>query len=598
MRRIWKTASLGLLLLLLAGAAGAQQVTLPLEKFEALRARANAGAETPPAPPAPYALELADYAVKVSRESARVVQTLRLTLFDDQWQTVPLGEAGSFIGADFHGAEGRVAATDKGLLLYLRGRGAHEVRLESATAVSPDETATRPTWRFSLGFPAAAVVRGRIDAPATIEEIDPEGSGLIQKDEAKGAAGWTFVALPATTVRWTLSAKAVVPTRSRLPLRFEATSATASTLSRSGLAVSAWIEARVAQGELATLTVPLPFGLKVVNVRGSYAGWNVEAGKLIITPLGPIAGSLALEIELSGEPHDRFATPLLLPEGSTRTRLLVKAALKGDGILALFDPGATRPPGDQEEKRLPESVRGVGALLLAVTDPEHPPVWEASWAERSEVLAMQVDRLLVDVALGEAGKASYQVWAEVRNRGAQQLTFNAPAGFELAGARRDGAAVVPGVVAGGGAGSLAVPLLTQEAAQVVYLSGVIPLALPQKDGTIQIQLPSLSAPVARVEVRLLVPGGRSYELVEKARAGAVSPPPGTVPRRAVSGLGQQANFQINSFGGSTPQVAEAPGLFMLPAGFTEVHAAWSALSPAPSPLGIRVEAEKEKREWF
>jgi hypothetical protein len=602
---IWRRVSFGVpLLLLLAGAAGdagAQQVTLPLEKFEALRARANPGAETPPPPPAPYALELAEYAVKVSRESARVVQTLRLTLFDDQWQTVPMGEAGSFIGADFHGAEGRVAASDKGaggLILYLRGRGAHEVRLESATAVSPDETATRPTWRFSLGFPAAAVVRGRIDAPATIEEIDPEGSGLIQKDTAKGAAGWTFVALPATTVRWTLSGKAVVPVRSQLPLRFEATSATASTLSRTGLAVAAWIEARVAQGELEKLTIPVPFGLKVVNIRGSYAGWNVEGGKLIITPLGPIAGSLALEVELSGEPHDRFATPLLLPEGSTRTRLLVKAALKGDGILTLFERGGTRPPGDQEEGRLPESLRSVKATLLAVTDPEHPPVWEAAWAERSEVLAAQVDRLLVDVALGEAGKASYQVWAEVRNRGAQQLTLNPPAGFELAGARRDGAAVVPGIVPGVGGNSLAVPLLTQEAAQVVYLSGVIPLALPQKDGTIQLQLPSLSAPVARVEVRLLVPGGRSYALVESARAGGVSPPPGTAPRRAVSGLGAQANAQINSASTAASPAAVLPGLFSLPAGFTEVQAAWSALSPAPAPLSLRVEAEKEKREWF
>jgi hypothetical protein len=39
-------------------------------------------------------------------------------------------------------------------------------------------------------------------------------------------------------------------------------------------------------------------------------------------------------------------------------------------------------------------------------------------------------------------------------------------------------------------------------------------------------------------------------------------------------------------------------LFALPAGFTEVQAAWSALSPAPAPLSLRVEAEKEKREWF
>ena len=82
MRGIWKRSSFGLPLLtlttlLLAGAAGAQQVTLPLEKFEALRARANPGAETQPAPPAPYALELADYAVKVSRESGTSRPSIR-----------------------------------------------------------------------------------------------------------------------------------------------------------------------------------------------------------------------------------------------------------------------------------------------------------------------------------------------------------------------------------------------------------------------------------------------------------------------------------------------------------------------------------------
>ena len=81
------------------------------------------------------------------------------------------------------------------------------------------------------------------------------------------------------------------------------------------------------------------------------------------------------------------------------------------------------------------------------------------------MLAAQVDRLVVDAAVGEAGKASYQLWAQVRNRGAQQLTLTLPAGFELAAGSRDGTPVVPG--ADGSA--LAVPLLTQEAPQVVHL---------------------------------------------------------------------------------------------------------------------------------
>jgi hypothetical protein len=160
----------------------------------------------------------------------------------------------------------------------------------------------------------------------------------------------------------------------------------------------------------------------------------------------------------------------------------------------------------------------------------------------------------------------------------------------------DGVAGVAGVDGARG-NSLAIPLLTQDEAQVVYLSGVIPLSLPRKDGPVQIPLPALSAPAARVEVRLLLPGGRSYELAEKARAGSISPPPGTSARRPVSELGQQANLQINS-GQAIPLSSSAPSLFRRPAGFVEVDAAWSALSATPAPLAIRVEAEKEKREWF
>jgi hypothetical protein len=598
MRRIWKRFSIGAGLALLALAAGAQ-VTLPLEKFEQLRARANPETDNPVHPPAPYALELAEYEVKVGPESARVAQTLRFTLYDDQWQTVPLGEGGSFIAADFKGSEGRVEVSNdpgRGLEMHVRGRGRREVRLESAVPVARDDKATRPTWSFALRFPAAAVVRGRIEAPAGVEELDPEGSGLVFPDPPGG--GWAFVALPATEVRWTLSGRATVPRRAQLPLRFEATSATAATLSRTRLQVLGWIEVRIAQGRMETLRVPVPAGLEVAGVRGPSAGWKVEAGTLIVTPLAPVEDTLAVEVALTGAPQDRFATPLLIPEGSARTALLAKAALKGDGILSLADPGAARGPEEREAAHLPDSLKAIDGRLFAVADPARPPRWEAAWAERTEVLAAQVDRLLVDVAMGEAGKASYQLWAEVRNRGAQQLALTLPAGFELAVGHRDGIVVVPGIVGPGSSrGSLSIPLLTQEAAQVVHLEGVVPLPLPRGDGDFSLPLPALSAPVARVEVRLVLPGGRSYELAEQARTGQVSPPPGTAARKAVSGLAVQANTQINA-GQTVSTPASAPALYNVPPGFAFIQAAWSALSAAPPPLAVHVEKEKEKREWF
>jgi hypothetical protein len=591
MRRTWRRISTGALLALLALAARAQQVTLPLDKYEELRARANPAAGAQATPPAPYALELAEYAVRVGPESARVVQTLRLTLYDDRWQTVPLGDAGSFISADFKGTEGRVEAGDRGLEMHVRGRGRREVRLESAVPVARDDKATRPTWSFALRFPAAAVVRGRIEAPPAVEELDPQGSGLVRPISPGG--GWSFVALPSTEVRWTLSGKAVVPRRAQLPLRFEATSATATTLSRTRLQVLGWIEVRVGQGSLDVLRVPLPAGLEVADVRGPHAGWKVEAGTLVITPLAPVEDTWTVEVTMNGDPKDSFPTPLLIPQGSARTLLLAKAALKGDGLLTLADRGAARTPEERESARLPDSLKAVDARLFVVADAARPPQWEAAWAERTEVLAAQVDRLLVDVAVGEAGKASYQLWAQVRNRGAQQLTLTLPAGFELASGSRDGDPVVPGAAGG----SLAIPLLTQEEAQVVHLEGLIPLSLPKGDGNFSVPLPALSAPAAQVEVRLVVPGGRSYELSEKARLGAVSPPPETVARKPVSDLSRQANVQISSYPGPTAQTG-APSFFPVPPGFAMVQASWSALSAAPPPLGLHTETEKEKREWF
>ena len=607
MKRPERLGGLAILLLLvallagvsgMAGVAGAQQVTLPLTQYDDLRSRANPAPETLAPAPAPFALELADFDVTAGPVSARVAQRLRLTLYDDKWQAVPLGEPGSFIRADLAGVEGRVeasAATGTGWVLHVRGRGRHEVRLESAVPMLHDETATRPTWRFGLRLPPAAVVRGRIAVPPAVEEVEIDGDGQVSPLEGKAAGrSWSFVAVPGADAHWTLSGKATLPARALLPLRWEATSATATVLYGSRLRVLGWIEARVAQGRLTELRVPLPAGLEVASVQGG-AGWKMDGKTLVVTPPAPVEDSFAIELELTGEPRDAFATPLLVPVGSARTSLFAKAVLKGDGLLSLADPGSLRPAGDADAARLPESLRSAGGKLYAVADAAKPPRWAAEWAERTEVLASQIDRLLVDVVIGEAGRASYQLWAEVRNRGAQQLTFAMPAGFALAAAQRDGAAVTPGTAAGGG---LTVPLLTADAAQIVHLSGLLPLPLPRDDGKLEVPLPSLSAPAARVEVRVILPGGHAFKLADAARAGLVSGPPGTVARKAVAGMARQVDAQVNSSLPYSPLPASVAAFFASPPGFFEIRASWSALSATPAPLVLRAEVEKERPQWF
>jgi hypothetical protein len=584
--------------------ASAQQVKMPLSDYNQLRARANPEAEAGPPPPAPFAFESADLAVAVGPESARVVQTLDLSLFAEGWLTIPLGEAGSFIGAKFGDLEGRVNVTgtgDSGWSLQVRGGGRHRVILESVVPVRRDDTATRPTWQLGLRLPPAAVVRGRIEAPATVEEVEIDGAGLIRRE---GATGWTFVAAPTPEpVSFTLRGRRTLPERAQLPLRFEATTATAAVLSRTRFQVFGWIEARVAQGRLSELRVPLPAGFEVVGVQGAIAGWKVDAGRLVVTPLEPVEGSLSVQMELSAPPTDDFASPLLLPAESHRTILLTKAALRGDGLLELADPGTVRSSSETESAGVPADVRGAPGGLLAVLDPARPPRWHAEWAESTQVLAAQVDRLLVDVVVGESGRAAYQVWAEVRNRGSQQLVVTLPAGFELIAGYRDGEPVSPGIAnaanTAAGAG-LAVPLSSGEGTQVVHLAGLMPFQIPAAKGDLSLPLPALSAPAARVEVRLILPGGRSYTLADASRAGSVQSPPGQAERTARRDAVISANViakQVLDLPGTAVR-AGASGFFPRPSGFLQLEAVWSALSATPGPLTVRVQNDKEASQWF
>ena len=576
--------------------AGAQQVTLPLAQYEDLRTRANPAAETPPAPPAPFALESADFAIVAAGASARITQTLALTLYADGWQRVPLGEAGSFTSARFGDLEGRVEVKDDGWALQVKGRGRHEVRLESVVPVRRDETAIRPAWSFQLRFPPAAVVRGRLQPPPEVEEVEMSGAGLIRRDDG---SSWSFVAAFADAgAGFTLYGRRTLPPRAQLPLRFEATAATAVVLSRTQLRVNGWVEARIAQGRLETLKVPIPAGLKLISVSGPLAGWNVVDGVLVATPLAPVESSLAIELKLTGEPPKAFASSLLVPEGSRRTLFLTKAALQGDGLLNLTAPGAVRAPETVDTGSLPAGLRSAAGRLFAVLDPAQPPRWEVEWADRAEVLAAQVDRLLVDVMVGTSGRAAYQVWAEVRNRGAQQLGVNLPAGFELVSAGRDGQPVAVGTMgsAGNGSGGLAVPLQTGEATQIVHLAGLLPLSLPKGSADFSVPLPALSAPAARVEVRLILPGDRPAALADPSRAGGLRPPPQTGARTEAA----TANAIAKQVLANTATVAavSTSELFQQPPGFAELSAVWNALSANPLPLVVRIKTEKERPSWF
>jgi len=567
------------------------QVTMSLEDYNQLRGRTQAGAVEEPPPPAPWALESADFDITTGQDSARLRTTLRLTLYAEGWQKLPLGNLGSI--TDLEPPQGLEARVESGSTpqLLLRGKGRFTVHIDSVRPLEKDATSTRPTSYFTFDPPPAALLRGTLSLPAEVEEAELKQGGVLAP---LGNQKWFFLAgfEPSTPLTFKILGRRILPERALLPLKFDARVFTATTLTRTQLQVEAQIEVQVAQGRLEELWLELPPDLEVAGAEGGpLAGWKMEGGRLHISPLAPVEDSLRFSLKLRGKNTPAFAATLILPQGSRRTLHLAAAELRGDGLLDLVDPGSARASTDQERAWLGATK----TLIYSIADAKRPPRFEAVWAEGTEVLAAQIDRLLVDVAVGSGGRAGYQLWAEVRNRGTLSLELVLPPGFELIAAERDGEPVLPGRQS---SGTLEVPLYSGEEKQVVHVAGLLPLALPTgKSGDLSLLLPALSAPAARVEVRLLLPPQITATLADTTRSSAVQPPPQT----AASGARRAEVLKNNViaqqlWSGFAPQ--EAGDFFARPAGFSEVQAGWSALSSTPAPIALHLARKTESSPWF
>lgn len=574
------------LVVLLAGAAAAQEVSLSLEKFDELRLKASPSPTPTPPPPAPWAIESAAIEIDAGEASARVTTRLTVSLFAADWQQISLPPIGRLLATELGTLEGRVAA-GHAWVFHVKGVGRHTIRLESVLELKEDEGATRPEHDAAFLLPNAAACTGTVKVGPGVEEVTFAGATA----SGRGPGGeWQFVGAPGATAEIGLLGKAVVAERKTLPLRFSATSATLATVSRTRTRVRAFVTARVRQGQLDALEVRLPEPYSVVAVKGDpIGGWDVKDGVLVVTPAAPVEGAFNLDIALTADSRTDLPSPLLLVPEAVRTTVLSAVQIDGDGLIELVAAGSGRPPEEREKAELHAEFLAAARYPLLVANPGQPPRWAVTWPEKGEVLAAQVDRLVVDVLVGESGQAAYQCWAEVRNAGATSLTFTMPAGFEMAAATSGGAKVTPGAAPAG----LVIPLTASGEVQVVHLGGLLPLRLGERDETLAVPLPALSAPIGRVEFRLALPGGRSYRAKAVEGMGGLDIPEAG---GADTGEANQIAQQVSTVAGEATPVGESP--FAVPPGFTTLHGRWSALSARPGPIQVESEMLSSKWGWF
>ena len=586
--------------------AYAQEVTMPLKAFDALRAKAKAVEAVETEAPVPWALERVDLQMHLRGEAVHTRQIADLVLWSEGWQDVPLPLVGSPMEVDWGGLEGRlhIPGSLAEAVLKVRGAGRHRVEIRSVTNLQTAEDAERSTRFWQLKSPMAGAVGGFIQLEHAEQEVSfgnglrvAPVQGLLTATEISGRHDLALAQGREITLR--VLGPRVAPDLNNLPPRWNYELSSTLEVGRTGVSLSAFVVLNVLQGRLESSDFAIPEGFEVASVEGDDQGWDVKDGILTVFWQKRDYG-FTIQVEMKGTARDRLDDPILRPIQGEVRRHLISATTRGDGLLELENAEVLRSATHEDKRAV-----GVGGDLFAgrafaLKDPSTGPVWTVVWADSARVLSTQIDRLLIDVLVGRSGRAAYQFWAEVRNRGSGLLKIRPPRGFQWVSASRDGSPLVPGLSQAGtsqGDGeSLAIAVDSGDQSRAIHLLGSIDLPLPDRDGVLKVPIPELSAPVARVEVRVSLPPGAGYKLREPSRRGAVGlPPRQEIDRENLLQTNQMAS-QLAQY---VPETAVSEGeLWLVPSGFSQVQAVWSALSPTPQPLQIVVETEREGSSWF
>lgn len=560
--------SMVLVSLLAAPGCGAQEVILSLDRFHELWKKAHPPAVPPPPATGSLALEAAELAIVVDGEVARLSTSLQVTLRGELPQVLLLPELGAFLEVEGGGPgapklELALVRQEGKPLLRLLGEGRHTIRLESVLPAPAQAAAVTLERRLELELPKAARVTGSLTVGSEVQQTQASSGGLLL---AQGPGRFRWVGDPGARLVLLLSGapRVVAKSESALPLVFEVDTASALLGSRARLRLTSWLVVRVVQGELESLRVPLPSGFEVLGVSGEkLLGWEIREGRLELALREATKGALGFEVQLTADPSLELAPPVLVPEGAKQVRRAVKVALRSsDGLLETVERLGAEPLAASDTAPFGPGFEAAPGEPLRLTGASSP-LWRVTWAASGEVVAAQIDRLVVDAVVGETGTVRMRLWAEIRN-GEPSLTVVPPPGARLVRALRGNTELTLGERGD----AWVVPMVVQVAPQVVYLEAIVDGVFPRAGGRLILPLPKLSVPASRVEVRLLAPPGFEYHLAEGTAAGAVRPPPGG--------------------SGGTVSVPGPSGLLAAPLGFSTLEASWSAWSMEPPPLVVEV----------
>ncbi|MFN7922538.1 MAG: hypothetical protein U0Q16_20710 [Bryobacteraceae bacterium] len=470
-------------------------VVLPLNYYDALRAKSQPADPEPEPLPFAATLSRVDYELALAAEQLQVTGrvTLEVDVLRDGWVQIPL-PTGLVV------SDARLPASCKlaGNALGFSKKGRYTVQLDIALPVTFGGNDQR------VALPAANSGITRASLTLGVDGLEVAVVGGVSTSKADPWIAWANGAEP-MVISW--RRKVQEQPREELPLKLNGTLAQSWSLGEDSSALAADATLDVAQGLARHVVISVPKDVTVNQVLGgNVAEWTQTAGALTVNFLEAVERQTKFVIQGEAKlPREgAFDLPLLRLQGvdremgSVAVDLLGPAEIKNATPAGLEQTDAPQSPATASGRLTFRMLPRVGERSLRVEVARYTP---------QALLTANVEEARIHAIATVDGKTLVQARYAIRNNQRNFVKIDLPTGAQVWNAAVAGRIVKPGKSA---EGTLMLPLIKPASAEEspAFLVEVTYLVKGQAwtpRGRAVVVLPKVDVPVSRSAVALFLP---------------------------------------------------------------------------------------------
>ncbi len=488
-------------------------VVIPVQQYEALRAKAFPAERDPDPPPVEATLTRVDYdlTVNVSGDLATGRASLTVDVIKDGWVRVPVPN-GLLV------REARLDGKLVSLVSGYPGKGggqlsavlAHPGRAVLLLDIALPVTASAGEESISLPSTASGVTRAAVQLPRQGVDVKLSGGLLADKSETGAESKWLAYARGNEPLTFTWRRK-LDDHRLTQALRMRGSLTQLLGLGEDATSIYAEVSLEIIQGAAREARIQLPEKVTINQVSGAMvADWEVKAGELAVTFLEPVEQTARFVItgETRMPREGQIDVPLL--------RLLNTERETGGVAVEVLGAGEIK---DQKPQGLDSAdASDLGEMVASRQSPSlvafrfrggdtkvtrSLTVNVARYAQQA-VLMANIEEARYQVLMSNEGKTLVQARYAIRNNQRNFLKITLPPGAIIWSASLASKPVRPGQAPDG---SLLLPLEKSRAGDEAPVFAVEVLYLDRaakwtEKGKARLALPALDLPVSRTGLLL------------------------------------------------------------------------------------------------